>query len=106
MTLLAFAAVRRAEAPLLQSAGACYRSISPARRVLSSKPAARRPVVDRWERQTDGRMDARPFRRPCSAYYAGSVNNYSRLAGAGLCVVVCTCRLTYYSIYSHVAIVL
>jgi len=67
MTLLAFAAVRRAEAPLLQSAGACYRPMSPARRVLSSKPAARRPVVVRLERQTDGRMDARPFRRPCSA---------------------------------------
>ena len=25
--------------------------------------------------QTDGRTDARPLHEPCSAYYAGSVNN-------------------------------
>jgi len=42
MTLPAFAAVRRAAAPLLLSAGACRRSISPARMALSSKLAARR----------------------------------------------------------------
>jgi len=28
--------------------------------------------IDRWDRQTDGRTDARPFHRPCSAYYACS----------------------------------
>jgi len=41
-TLLAFAAERCAAAPLLLSASDCYRSISPVRRALSSKPAARR----------------------------------------------------------------
>jgi len=54
MTLPAFAAERRAAAPWLMSEGACYRSVSPARGVLSSKPAARRCCfVDR--RETDGR---------------------------------------------------
>jgi len=55
-----------------------YRSISPARRALSSKPAGRRWAVSRWDRQTRGRMDPRPLHRPCSAYYGtGSVNNNS-----------------------------
>jgi len=31
-------------------------------------------VVDQWE--TDRRTDVRPLRRPCSAYYAGSVNKW------------------------------
>jgi len=38
----AFPADCRAAAPLLLSAGACYRSISPARGMLCGKPAARR----------------------------------------------------------------
>jgi len=43
MTLPAFAAKRRAAAPLLLGTGALRcRSISPARTALSSKPAARR----------------------------------------------------------------
>ena len=42
MTLLAFAAERRAAAPLLLDAGARrYGSICPAHRALSNKPAAR-----------------------------------------------------------------
>jgi len=41
MTLPAFAAERRAAAPLLLGARRC-RSLSPARMALSSKPAARR----------------------------------------------------------------
>jgi len=54
MTVPAFAAKRRAAAPWLMSEGACYRSVSPARGALSSKPAARRYCfVDR--RETDGR---------------------------------------------------
>jgi len=52
MTLSAFAAERRAAALLLLSAGACYRSITPARGALSSKPAAR---SCRTMGQTDGR---------------------------------------------------
>jgi len=81
-TVLAFAAERRAAVPLLLSApAACTR-----RRQLStdiSRPAvqsAANPVhaaaaVDRRDRQTDGLTDARPFRKPGSAYYAGMVTN-------------------------------
>jgi len=53
-------------------------SISPARTALSSKPAARL-VCGRMMGQTDGRTDAGAFHRPCSAYYARSVNNGSLL---------------------------
>ena len=75
MTLPAFAAERRAAAPLLLRAGArrC-RSISSARGALSSKPAARRSGRLTMG-QIDGRTDSRPLHRPCCAYYAGSVNN-------------------------------
>jgi len=56
----------------LLSAGACYRSISPARgRSAANPPHAAAAAVDRWDRQTDRRTDARPFHRPCSAYKAG-----------------------------------
>jgi len=55
------------------SAVAYYRSISPARGALSSKPAARRCCC-RSMGQTDGRTLDR-FIRPCSTYCAGSVNN-------------------------------
>jgi len=30
--------------------------------------------ADRRDRQTDGRTDTQPLHRPCTAYYAGSVN--------------------------------
>jgi len=40
---------------------------------LSSEPAGRRCCC-RSMGQTDGRTDARPLHRPCSAYDAGSVN--------------------------------
>jgi len=56
---------------------------------LSSKPTgAAVAAVDRWEGQTDGLSDsdARPLHRPCSAYYAGNVNNYPRESfREGLC---------------------
>ena len=39
---------------------------------LSSKPAGRRWSMSR---PTDGRTDTQPLHRPCSAQYAGSVNN-------------------------------
>jgi len=56
MTLPAFAAERRAAAPLLLSAGArrC-RSPSSARVALSSKPSARRCRHGKTDGQTDGR---------------------------------------------------
>jgi len=56
VALPAFAAERRAAAPLLLDAGACYRSISSARGALSSKSAARRC---RLMGQTDGQTDGR-----------------------------------------------
>ena len=60
---------------LLLSAGACYRSISRVRGSLSSKPAASRCCC-RSMGHTDRWTDARLFHRPCSAYYAVSVNNF------------------------------
>jgi len=74
VTLPAFDTERRAAAPLPPSAGACYRSIGPISCPHSARPANpphASAAVDRWDRRTD----ARPFHRPCSAYYAGSVNN-------------------------------
>jgi len=40
----------------------------------AANPAAT-AAVNRWDRQMDGRTDARPLHRPCSTYYAGSINN-------------------------------
>ena len=53
VTLPTFAAECRAAAPLLLGVGACYRSISPAHRVLSSKPTACH-CSSRSMGQTDG----------------------------------------------------
>jgi len=53
VTLLAFAAERRAAAPLLVSARRC-RSIVSAHTALSSKPAARRGGCGRTMGRTDG----------------------------------------------------
>jgi len=72
-TLPAFAAERRAVTPLLISAGAHYRSIFRARGRSAANPPHTAAAVDRWDRRR--RTDARPFHRPCSAYYAGRVNN-------------------------------
>jgi len=73
VTLPAFDTERRAAAPLPLSAGACYRSISPVLTALDQQ-TRRTPLLLSID-GTDGRTDARPFHRPCSAYYAGSVNN-------------------------------
>jgi len=46
---------------------------------ISCPPGAQRQTrctpLGRSTGQIEGRTDARPFHRPCSAYYAGSVNN-------------------------------
>jgi len=55
----------------LLSAGTCsWWSISPAHRVLSSKPSG----CCRSMGQADGQTDARPFHIPCSVYCAGSIS--------------------------------
>jgi len=46
------------------------RYLLPARR-SAANPLHAAAAVERWDRQTD----SRPFRRPCSTYYASSVNN-------------------------------
>jgi len=57
-TLSAFAAERRAAAPLLLSAGACRcRPIWPGHSAANPPHAA--AAVERWDRRTDGRMDRR-----------------------------------------------
>ena len=73
MTLATFAVKHHAAAPLLLGARH-FQSISPTCTAPSSKPAKRRCCG--WVMgQTDGRTNTRLFHRPCSAYYAGSVNN-------------------------------
>ena len=62
--------------PCLQPGDRSYRSISSAHRALSNKPQAAVAGVKRRDRRTDGRTDARQLHRPCSAYYAGTVNNF------------------------------
>jgi len=57
MTLPAFAAVRRAAAPLLLRTGACYRLISLAREALAVNQSHAAPAVEPRDRQTDGRTD-------------------------------------------------
>jgi len=85
VTLPAFAAERRAAAPLLLGPGACYRSIPPACRALRSKSAARRCMlsIDGTDRRTDKRRDGRTHDRfidlACSVCYVGSVNTVDRL---------------------------
>ena len=64
-TLLAFAAERPAAAP----AAVDRRSLLPARRSAANPPHA----------TTDGRTDIGPFHRPCSAYYASSVNDAEKM---------------------------
>ena len=74
VTLPAFAAERRR---LLHGAcsapAAIDRYLLPAGRSAANSPAAM-VAVDRWDRRTDGRTDARSLHEPYSTYYAGSVN--------------------------------
>jgi len=51
----------------------CCRSIYPACRALSYKPAARH-CCGRLMGQTDGQTDTRPLHRPCCAYYVSGAN--------------------------------
>jgi len=67
---------------LNDTARICCWALSPAndRYLLSAGRSAANPqhaaaAVDRWNRQTDGRTDVLAFHTPCSAYYAGGVNN-------------------------------
>lgn len=88
VTLPAFAAERRAGAPLLLLLGArrppLSTPISHAGTALSSKFAAA-TCGGRMIGQTDRRTDARPFHRHRSAYYASNVNNIPvrRVTGSG-----------------------
>ena len=81
VTLPAFAAERRAGAPLLLNAhAASARSQRPPLSIDISCPRGaqqqtHRPPLLHSIDGTDRQTDARPFHRPCSAYYAGSVNN-------------------------------
>ena len=77
MTLLAFAAVRRAAAaPLLLVAGraAIHRYLLSAGYTAANPPHAA-AVVDSWDRQTDRRTDTVPLHRPVAYYAAVSKNN-------------------------------
>jgi len=79
VALLAFAAASRAAAPLLLTAGraAIDRYLLPAG-PTAANPQQRRAAV-RWDRETDGRTDARQLHIPCSAYigyYAGSAKHF------------------------------
>jgi len=69
----------RKTAALAADAPCSNRLISHACGAHSSKPAARCQV--RWDRHTDERPTVS---RPCSTYYASSVNNSSTLASARL----------------------
>jgi len=78
MTLPALTAERRAAASA-PAPSAYTRRAAIDRYLLSAERLAANPphaaaVVDRWN--TDSRTEARSFHRPCSAHYAGSVNNF------------------------------
>jgi len=68
MTLFAFAAERRAAAPLLLAPAGCH----PVDQCLLStwrspvNPPHAAAAVDRWDRQTDRRTGVQPFHRPSS----------------------------------------
>jgi len=54
------------------AAAAVDRYLIPTWRSAANPPVAAAAV----DRRTDGRTDARPLHGPCSAYDAGSVNNF------------------------------
>jgi len=75
--LLAFAVERRAAAPLLLGARLPPLSIDiscPHGTQQQTRRTPRLRLNDGTHRPTDGRTDARPLHRPCSTYYASSVN--------------------------------
>jgi len=79
VTLLAFAAERRAAAPLLLGTRRPPLSINISRPHGAQQQTRRTPQRlrsnDGTGKQTDRQTDTRPFHRPCSAYHAISVNN-------------------------------
>ena len=46
----------------------------------AANPLHAAAAFDWWDRMTDGQTDTGPFYRPCSAYYAHSVNNRVQLS--------------------------
>jgi len=91
VALLAFAAERRAAAPLLLGARSLPLSIDISRPHGAQQQTRRTPQlrsIDGTDGRTDGRTDAGPFRRPCCALYAlaGSVGSVHccQLVSSGL----------------------
>ena len=58
------------------AAAAIVRHRLPTGRSAANQPHAA-AVIDRLDTETDRRTDTRPLRKPCSAYYANSVNKLS-----------------------------
>jgi len=113
VTLPAFAALRRAAAPLLPSAGhaAIDWHLMAAGPTAVNPPQRPAPVgLDRrtdgqWDRRTDGRTDAWQFHKPCSACYASSVTNgtvSSAITHAGFCIWIhCESKKTRRQTLAH-----
>jgi len=114
VTLPAFAAERRAAAPLLLSAGTCCSTFPAARPQLSTdiscshgahQQTFRTPLllsIDGTDRRMGGQRDARPPHKPCSAYYTGSVNIFTFISPRRQPVTVGKRRNTTKSINTHI----
>jgi len=74
VTLLAFAAKRRAAAPLLLIAGRAAVDRSPAESGAQQQTRISVECCGQVKEQTDRRTDTRPIHRPCSAYCESSVS--------------------------------
>ena len=95
--------LQRAAAPLLLSAGACYRSISCPR---GAQQETRLAAVDQWNRLiTGGQTDAQPFNRLCFSRPCGqwrlfgfqaspsfTVRHYAKIVFAHLLIGRVVCR--------------
>ena len=74
MTLPAFAAEHRRACSMAPAV--IDRYLLPAGRSAADPPAAV-VAVDRWDRETDGRTDARALHKRCSAYYVGDASPHT-----------------------------
>jgi len=70
----------------------------------AAEPPAAVAVIDRWDRQTDGRTDSRPLHRPWSACCAGSVNSWRRLHSVNIGSATKKDRVTVYRMTGEVLI--